>query len=52
MIFVQPQYAKRNAETVAREIGGAVVPMNPLSRDYLENLENMSDTLRKSLGGK
>jgi len=49
VIFVQPQYAKKDAETIAREIEGAVVPMNPLPREYLENLENMASLLRRSL---
>lgn len=49
VIFVQPQYAKKDAETIAREIEGAVVPMNPLPREYLKNLENMASLLRRSL---
>lgn len=49
VIFVQPQYAKKHAETIAGEIGGAVVPMNPLPRNYLENLENMAELLRANL---
>ena len=49
VIFVQPQYAKKDAETIAREIGGAVVPMNPLPRDYLGNLEQMAGLLRGAL---
>jgi zinc transport system substrate-binding protein len=52
VIFVQPQYAKKDAETIAREIGGAVVPMNPLPRDYLVNLEKMADLLRMGLMGE
>jgi zinc transport system substrate-binding protein len=52
VIFVQPQYAKKDAETIAREIGGAVVPMNPLPRDYLDNLEKMAGLLRRALMGK
>jgi zinc transport system substrate-binding protein len=52
VIFVQPQYAKKDAETIAREIGGAVVPMNPLPRDYLVNLQKMADLLRMGLMGK
>ena len=50
VIFVQPQFAERNARTVAKAIGGAVVPMNPLSRDYLANLERMAEALREALG--
>lgn len=49
VIFVQPQYAKKDAETIAREIGGAVIPMNPLPRDYLDNLEKMAGLLRRAL---
>lgn len=49
VIFVQPQYAKKHAETIAGEIKGAVVPMNPLPRNYLENLENMAELLRAHL---
>ena len=52
VIFVQPQYAKRDAEIIAREIGGAVVPMNPLPRDYLGNLEQMASLLRGALRRK
>ena len=51
VIFVQPQYSKRNAETIARAIGGAVVPMNPLPGDYLKSMEAMAQALRKGLQG-
>ena len=46
VIFVQPQFAKNDAETLAREIGGAVIPMDSLSREYLDNLEHMAELLR------
>lgn len=49
VIFVQPQYARRNAETIAKAIGGVVVPMNPLSGDYLESLEKMAAVLKQAL---
>ena len=49
VIFVQPQYAKRDAEAIAKAIGGAVVPMNPLPRNYLESMEDMANILRKSI---
>ncbi len=50
-IFVQPQHAKRQAEAVARVIGAAVMPLNPLPRDYLKGLEEMAAILRKGLLG-
>ena len=46
VIFVQPQYTKKDAGVIAREIGGAVAPMDPLARDYLENLEKMAKALK------
>jgi zinc transport system substrate-binding protein len=49
VIFVQPQYATKEARTVARAIGGAVVPINPLPRDYLKNLEDMANSIEKGL---
>lgn len=49
VIFVQPQFAKKDAEAIAREIGGAVVPMNPLPRDYLKGLEDMAGALKEAL---
>ncbi len=51
VIFVQPQYSKKHAETIARAIGGAVVPMNPLPGDYLKSMEAMAHALRKGLQG-
>lgn len=51
VIFVQPQFAKKDARVVAAAIGGAVVPMNPLARDYLKNLEHMAAAIRDALSG-
>jgi zinc transport system substrate-binding protein len=49
VIFVQPQYATKEARTVARAIGGVVVPINPLPWDYLKNLEDMANIIEKGL---
>lgn len=50
VIFVQPQFSARSAEAVARAIGGAVVPIDPLAGDYETNLMDMADKIRRSLG--
>ncbi|MCX5675290.1 MAG: zinc ABC transporter substrate-binding protein [Planctomycetota bacterium] len=50
VIFVQPQFSARSAEAVARAIGGAVVPIDPLAGDYEANLLDMADKIRRSLG--
>ena len=48
VIFVQPQFSKSSARTIAEAIGGAVVPLDPLARDYLENLERMARDIEKA----
>ena len=42
VIFVQPQFSKKTAETLAKSIGGAVVPLDDLAPDYLKNLQEMA----------
>ena len=49
VIFVQPQFSEKDAETIASAIGGAVVPLDPLPRDYFKALELMSERVRKVL---
>ena len=43
IIFVQKQFSKTSAETVARAIGGKVVHVDPLARDYLKNMKEIAD---------
>ncbi|GAB6145417.1 metal ABC transporter solute-binding protein, Zn/Mn family [Desulfocicer niacini] len=50
VIFVQPQFDQRVAAKIASAIGGAVVPLDPLARDYMENLSRMAQTIQISLG--
>jgi len=45
VIFVSQQFSPTNAETVAEAIGGKVVPMDPLSPDYLNNLVETAKAL-------
>ena len=49
MIFAQPEFSTASAEAIAEEIGAAVVPIDPLARDYLANLEDMADKIKASL---
>lgn len=49
VIFVQPQFGTRNAETVAREIGGVAVPVDPLAYDYVNNLRDISARVAEAL---
>jgi len=42
VIFVQKHFSRRNAETVAREIGAKVVVVDPLAEDYISNLRSLA----------
>ena len=50
VIFVQPQFPQDSARTVAEKIDGAVVPLDPLARDYIDNLRRTAAALKKALG--
>ncbi len=49
VIFVQPQFDKANAETIAAAIDGAVIPLNPLAEDYISNLRDMARKIKAAL---
>jgi zinc transport system substrate-binding protein len=48
LIFVQPQFSQKSAEVLAREIDGAVVPLDPLAEDYLANLRHIAQEVRRA----
>ncbi len=50
-IFVQPEFSSASAEAVARHIGADVVPIDPLSRDYMTNLRRMAAAISTGLSG-
>ena len=49
VIFVQKQFSDASAKTVATAIGGKVVAMDPLSKDYINNLKTIAKTLAEGL---
>jgi zinc transport system substrate-binding protein len=49
VVFVQPQFSRHAAETIARAIDGAVVPLDPLARDYMANMERMALEVEQAL---
>jgi zinc transport system substrate-binding protein len=51
LIFVQPQFTRQSAEAVAQAIGGAVVVMDPLAENYLENLLDVTQKIEMALAG-
>jgi len=48
LIFVSPQYNQRNAQVIAEEIGGEVVVVDPLARDYLENMAQVAEAFSRN----
>lgn len=49
VIFVQAQFSTRSAEVLAQEIGGEVVAVDPLAKDYIANMDNVSDIFARNL---
>ena len=45
VIFVSPQYSRKSAEIIAGEIKGELLVIDPLSKDYLNNLREVTRTL-------
>ena len=50
VIFAQPEFSTRDAETIANEIGGEVLLISPLAPDWLDNLRRVADTFAGVLG--
>jgi zinc transport system substrate-binding protein len=42
VIFVQPQFSEKSADTIARAIGGKVMAADPLAQNWADNLEKVS----------
>jgi len=49
IIFVQPQFARRDAQALAQAIKGAVVPINPLPENYVEDMEALARAIEDGL---
>ena len=49
LIFVQPQFDRRCAETLAQAIGCKVVPINPLEKNVVLNLKDIALKIERAL---
>ncbi|MBN1257442.1 MAG: zinc ABC transporter substrate-binding protein [Planctomycetes bacterium] len=45
VIFVQKQFDHRAAQTIADEIGGSLIEVDPLAKDYIKNMTEMGDQI-------
>lgn len=48
VIFASPEHSTRSAEVVADEIGGTVVEISPLEKDYLANMHRVGSAFAGS----
>jgi zinc transport system substrate-binding protein len=49
VIFAQPEFSTRDAETIAREISGEVLLISPLAPNWLDNLRQVAETFAEVL---
>ncbi len=49
VVFVQQQFSRTTAATIARAIDGRVVAIDPLAEDYLANMRRTADAFARSL---
>ncbi|WP_105617107.1 metal ABC transporter solute-binding protein, Zn/Mn family [Vallitalea okinawensis] len=48
VIFYQAEFSSKQAEIIAKEIGGSVMQIDILSEDYINNMKNITDTIAKN----
>jgi len=44
-VFVQKQFSQKSAKAIAQQIGGIVVPLDPLAKNYVENLRRIGENI-------
>lgn len=49
VIFVQPQFSTKSAQTIASEIGGQVAFADPLAEDWMANLRMLAEKFNAAL---
>ena len=48
IIFVQPEFSQKSAQVIAKAIDGAVVVLDPLNPDYINNLKHIAFEIEKA----
>jgi zinc transport system substrate-binding protein len=49
IIFASPEFSTKSAEVIASEIGGAVVLISPLEKDYVNNISKVTKVFKDIL---
>lgn len=52
VVFVQPQFSKKSARVIAKEMGARVVTVDPLAEEWGENLLAAARAFKQALGGQ
>lgn len=50
IVFVQPQFSKRAAETIAKELNAVVVTTDPLAYDFMGNVRSLVKAISEAAG--
>ncbi len=48
-VFVQPQFSKKSARIISRDLNGQVVRLNPLAEDWTNNLKKTAEAISANL---
>ncbi|RPH31955.1 MAG: ABC transporter substrate-binding protein [Bacteroidales bacterium] len=51
-VFIQSQFDSRNAEILAKELGGEVLSIDPLGYDWMANMYDLTYKMAKALNSK
>ena len=49
IVFVSPQFSTKSADVIAKEIKGRVVFIDPLAKDYINNLNKVSQAFSEAM---
>jgi len=49
VIFVSPQFDRKKAEIIAESIQGRIVFLDPLAKDYVDNLRSVTLKIAQSM---
>jgi zinc transport system substrate-binding protein len=49
VIFVSPQYSTKSAEVIAGEISGKVVIIDPLAKDFINNMRAIESAMKQAM---
>jgi zinc transport system substrate-binding protein len=49
VVFASPERSFKSAETIAREIGGRVVIVDPLAKDYIDSMRSIESAMKQAM---